>query len=875
VTPIRRQYLSIKESYLDAILLFRLGDFYETFDKDARIASQELEIVLTSRSMGKGLKVPMAGFPVHALDTYLTRLIHRGHKVAICEQTSDPNLSKGLVEREVVRFVTPGTVLEPSLLEQKVNNYLAAVVEEDGWAGLAYVDITTGEFATTQMRTGQLILELDRISPSEVLVPRKDIQLESREEIGHVVDWHEPGENPAYILTFVDPYHCELKITRSVLLAHYGVLSLESYGCSEMPLAVRAAGVIVGYVERTQKKGAPRLAALNTYSSEKFMVLDPQSRRNLELFQAGRWESNHLSLLSTLDLTCTAGGGRMLRRWLGQPLLELGQLNQRLDAVGFFYDDAMLRSKARDVLARVPDLERIMRRVLTGSVNPRELISLSLGVQAAELLLGILGGDGKVPFAWPMGKLIPLPEIVTLIDEAVAPEPTGDVGQGNVIRQGFSPELDKLRQESGNARRYIAGLEQKERLRTGIKNLKVGFNHVFGYYLEISNANLLQVPPDYIRRQTLRNGERYVLPELKEFELIVLSVRERTEKIEKELYRQICAEISKFAADIVRLSQTFAQIDVFVCFAEVAVLNGYVRPRLDRGDSIIIKEGRHPVVERVLDPGSYVPNDAYLSSDHAPILLVTGANMSGKSTFIRQVALITLMAQLGSFVPAAEATIGLVDRIFTRMGLQDDLTTGQSTFMVEMVETAAILNQATPKSLVILDEIGRGTSTYDGFSIARSVIEHLHNDARLGCRTLFATHYHELAELVDTLPGIRNFSVAVEEKHDGSVVFLHRIVPGAAVKSYGVHVAQLAGLPLSVVRRAKNILESLEGGRDLGFEPGVSLNGSEAQLSLLGSPQHLLLEYLISLDISNLTPLEAINKLYELQRNAQGIDDLK
>ena len=875
MTPIRRQYLSIKQSYPDAIVLFRLGDFYETFDDDAHLASRELEITLTSRSMGKGLKVPMAGVPAHALDSYLARLIQRGYRVAICEQISDPATSKGLVERDVVRLVTPGTVLESALLDQKANNYLAAVVEEESWAGLAYVDITTGEFATTQLEQAQLLLELERIAPAEVLVPRQVAGPGYTEEAPQRASRQAQGAVDAHHVTPVDPLTFELETAREALLAHYGILSLESFGCADLPLAVRAAGAIVDYLGRTQKAGRPQLAFLNTYSTATYMALDVQTRRNLELFQAGRWDSKQLSLRATLDFTRTPMGGRLLRRWLGQPLLDLETLDRRLDAVGYFHDDAFRRSSARDILAQIPDLERIMSRVLTGTVAPRDLTSLSKGIQAADRLSEQLGDGASGPVAWLRRQMVPVPQVVALIEQGIASEPVGDVGQGNVIREGFSPELDELKRASGDARRFIAGLEQKERERTGIKNLKVGYNQVFGYYIEVSKANLAQVPSDYVRRQTLANGERYVVPELKEYESLVLSARERIEEMERVLYRRVCGQVGESAVAIGHLAAATAQVDVSAGLAEVAVRNGYVRPRLDWGNAIAIKGGRHPVVERVLGAGSYVPNDAYLCSDDARVILVTGPNMAGKSTFIRQVALITLMAQVGSFVPASEATIGLVDRIFTRVGLQDDLTTGQSTFMVEMVETAAILNQATPRSLVILDEIGRGTSTYDGLSIARSVIEHLHNDPRLGCRTLFATHYHELTELARTLPGVRNFSVAVAEE-DGGVVFLHRIVPGGADKSYGVHVAQLAGLPRAVVNRAWEVLDDLEKRNGAERRPGGrrSRGGPAAQLPLF-SPAQPLLDEVLALDIPNLTPLEAINKLYELQEKARNSEEPK
>ena len=896
LTPVRRQYLKIKHAYPDALVLFRLGDFYETFDDDAHLASRELEITLTSRNMGKGLKIPMAGVPAHSLESYLARLIKKGHKVAICEQLTDPATSRGLVERDVVRVVTPGTVLESALLEQNSNNYLAAVVEDGPAVGLAYVDISTGEFAATQLPSERLLPELERIAPAEILVPAADslpswVGEENRAAaMGAAVmgtasvesktggDKRGPGSNDfpftPYPLTQLNPATFDLDLARACLLAQYEISSLESFGCENLPLAVRAAGAIVDYLGQTYKTVKPRLATLSVYSSGDYMVLDPQTRRNLELFQAGRWENRKLSLLSALDLTRTPMGGRLLRRWMGQPLLQLEELERRLDAVEHFFKDAFRRGDARTALTNVADLERVLSRVQSGTVAPRELIALKAGITASARLAATLEGEGVDQVAWLFRQLSPVPEVAALIDESIAPDPAGSLGEGNIIREGFSPELDELKIASRDARGFIAGLEARERERTGIRNLRVGYNQVFGYYIEVSKANLGQVPDDYIRRQTLANGERYIVPELKEYESLVLNARERIQEMERSLYRQVCSQIGNYAESISRLAAAIAALDVFSALAEVAAVRGYVRPRLNLDNAIIIKDGRHPVVEQTLGPGAYVPNDVQLSNEDARIIVLTGPNMAGKSTYIRQAAIIVLMAQIGSFVPAAEATIGLVDRIFTRVGLQDDLTTGQSTFMVEMVETAAILNQATPRSLVILDEIGRGTSTYDGLSIARSVIEHLHNDPRLGCKTLFATHYHELTELAHTLPGVRNFSVAVVEE-EGRVVFLHRIVAGGADRSYGVHVAQLAGLPRAVVNRAWEVLEELEGPGSNRKSPAKRSSKSElaARQMPLFQPDQPLTDAVLNLDIPNLTPLEAINKLYELQERARNPDD--
>ena len=884
VTPVRRQYLKIKHSYPDALVLFRMGDFYETFDDDAHLAARELEIALTSRRLGKSLKVPMAGIPAVALESYLARLIKKGHKVAICEQLSDPAASRGLVERDVVRVVTPGTVVETGLLEQKANNYLAAVVVDDAAAGLAYVDITTGEFAATQLAVARLLPELERIGPAEVLIAAADTPpawLGAGNGNGYGSgsgpggDAGESVDRSGYSLTRLNPATFDLDIARDALLSHYDIRSLEAFGCADLPLATRAAGAIVDYLGQTYKAAKPRLAALGVYSTAAYMTLDAQTRRNLELFAAGRWESRQFSLLSALDDTRTAMGGRLLRRWLGQPLLETGELEQRLDAVEHFFTDAFRRSDARSLLGNIADLERILGRVQAGTAIPRDLTALKGGLAAAEALAATLAGDDGAAaesVAWLARQLAPLPAAAALIEEAIAAEPTGIVGEGKVIREGFSPELDELKAAGRDARGFIAGLESRERQRTGIRNLRVGYNQIFGYYIEISKANLRQAPPDYIRRQTLTNGERFIVPELKEYESLVLHSQERIQELERSLFRQVCSQLGGYAEPIGRLAAGIAALDVFAALAEVAVRYDYVRPKLNGGDAISIKDGRHPVVERTLGAGAYVPNDLQIANGAARVIVLTGPNMAGKSTYIRQAAIIVLMAQIGSFVPAAAAEIGLVDRIFTRVGLQDDLTTGQSTFMVEMVETAAILNQATPRSLVVLDEIGRGTSTYDGLSIARAVIEHLHNDPRLGCKSLFATHYHELTELAQTLPGVRNYSVAVAEE-EGRVVFLHRIVPGGADRSYGVHVAQLAGLPRAVVSRAWEALAELEQGAASGRAGGKGRQSGQAAATAqmpLFQPEEPLRDAVLALDIPNLTPLEAINKLYELQEQARN-----
>ena len=862
-TPARRQYLRIKRQHEDEILLFRMGDFYETFDADARTLAREMEIALTSREMGKGQRVPLAGIPYHALETYLARLIKKGYKVAICEQTSDPATSRGLVDREVVRVVTPGTVIEDGILDKNVNNYLAAVVLEGEEAGLAHVDITTSEFATTQLPASQLSVELSRLAPSEVLAPEGPDDL--RVDRGTTV-------------TTLEPETFGLEWATEVLLSHFGVASLEPYGCDRLPLAVRAAGAIAEYLRSHQKAALAQLTSLYTYSTASYMVLDPQTRRNLELFEGGRWDDPTTSLLSVLDRTKTSMGGRLLRRWLGQPLLDLGQLGGRQEAVAWFHHSALRRGRIASLLESVSDVERLVNRVRGQTSGPRDLVALGKSLKVAPEVKAILREDDDVPqVEWLAKDIGDNGEIVGLIEKAINDDPPPTFADGGVIREGFSPDLDGLRSSSREAQEYIAALEVKERQRTGIKSLKVGYNRVFGYYIEVSKTNLERVPEEYIRRQTLVGGERFITPEMKEYESRVLSAQERIAELESTLFRRVCQQVGEAARPILATAQAIAQADVFCSFAEIAARNGYVRPEL-RDDGVLdIREGRHPVVERSLPAGSFVPNDTRLSNADEALIVLTGPNMSGKSTFIRQVALVTLMAQVGSFVPAESASIGLVDRIFTRVGLQDDLAVGQSTFMVEMVETAAILNHATSRSLVILDEIGRGTSTYDGLAIARAVAEYIHSHPRLGCKTLFATHYHELTQLADMLPRARNYNVAVSEEQ-GKVVFLRRIVPGGADRSYGVHVARLAGLPGAVVNRAWEVLKDLEDGASAHSrsEKGVSRGrvGSRGgapppqQLPLIGATSPAF-DSLLELDIASMTPLEAINKLYELQEQAK------
>jgi len=656
LAPIRQQYLRIKRKYPQAIVFFRLGDFYETFDDDAKVVSHELEIVLTSREMGKGNRIPLAGIPYHALDNYLARLINRGYKVAICEQVTKPGETKGLVEREVVRLVTPGTIVEPGLLDSKSNNYLVSLVLGDEMVGLAYVDITTSEFATTQLSLERAATELERLRPSEIIIA-KDLELSELSLTAPV--------------TRLDDYWFGLEVAQKTAFDHFGVATLDGYGCGHLFLATRAAGAIIHYLQETQKGVLGQITHLTTYSTDSFMALDEQTQRNLELFHGSYSRTTDGSLLSVIDITKTAMGGRLLRRWLGQPLLDIKELIKRQDAIGWFSSSTMVRHQTTSLLNGVADLERLINRVRGNIVTPRELVTLRHGLEAIPKLRECLGDDNTID--WLKNELKPCPQFAVLIAETIVDQPPASLNEGGVIRPGFSQDLDNLRLMSKNAKQYLANLERQERERTGIKSLKVGYNKVFGYYIEVSKTNLNQVPQDYIRKQTLVGGERYFTPELKEYESLILNAQERIAELESTLFRQICYQVGAASRDILAVANAIANVDAFSSLAEVAVRNSYIRPKLTTDKEINISEGRHPVVERSLVDASFVPNDIYLSNDDAQLIILTGPNMSGKSTYLRQIALIVLLAQIGSFVPATAATIGLVDRIFTRIGAREDI----------------------------------------------------------------------------------------------------------------------------------------------------------------------------------------------------------
>jgi DNA mismatch repair protein MutS len=846
ITPIRKQYLDIKRQYPDTILFFRLGDFYETFDQDAETTSRELDIVLTSRNIAKGVRIPMAGIPYHAVENYLSRLIEKGYHVAICDQVGEQPV-RGLVPRKVTRVVTPGTIVEPSLLPGDENNFLACTVIQDDRAGVAYVDITTGEFSTTEIKTSDIIsavrAELMRLHPAEIL--HAEANPFENGLPGHSTPW------PAWRF---EPARCQ-----QVLLDHFATASLEGFGLRGLPLAISAAGGIVQYLGETQSAALKLLTGLSTYQLNEFMTLDAATRRNLELTETIRDGAKTGALLGVLDHTITPMGARLVNQWLSKPLLDVGGIHQRQEGVAYFVSNGFARTELRAALKSIADLERLTQRIAGGTGQPRDLVAIRSTLQQLPDLKGLLP-EKEPALEEVIDKLYLCTKELSLLETALNEDPPATLKNVGVIQSGYSAELDGVIEKSRHAREWIANLESIERERTGIKSLKVGYNKVFGYYLEVTKTNTGMVPDEYIRKQTLVNAERYITPELKEYETLVLNAEERIHEIEGRLFHELCERLSGSSRRLLSTARMIAHLDVISSLAEAAALYKYIRPEVVSEDVLDIKGGRHPVVEHLMSAERFVPNDANFETGER-IRIITGPNMSGKSTFLRQVALIVLMAQLGSFVPADSARIGLVDRIFTRIGAQDEIYAGQSTFMVEMVEMANILNHATSRSLLILDEIGRGTSTYDGVSIAWAVVEYIHNHPSLRAKTLFATHYHELTQLSDLLPGVRNYNVAVSEA-ENKVIFLHKIVPGGADQSYGIHVGQLAGLPGPVVQRASEILQQLESssGKAVRIDPQVP-----QQLALFPETNPLLAD-LDQLDINILSPIEAINKLYEWKR---------
>jgi DNA mismatch repair protein MutS len=868
VTPARRQYLDIKSQYPDCILFFRMGDFYEMFDQDAEIAARELDITLTSRKFQqKGGEIPMAGVPHHAVDGYIHQLIEKGYHVAVCDQLSEAT-GRGIVDRDVTRVITPGTLTEPELLDGNKPNYLMGIVpigDAGGgtWAraGIAFVDISTGQFEASEFNgdnVGVMVLEeLARLTPREIIMPET---------------WVERGVTlpEGMHLTSVQDWTAEYSGAEQLLKEHFAVSTLDGYGLVNMPAAICAAGAILQYLRVTQKNSLAQLSHIRSYSTASFMVLDQFTRRNLELTQTLRSGKTRGSVLGVLDHTATAMGARLLRTWMLQPLLDLNRLNARLDAVEALTQDEALRLELRENLKHVADIERLVNRLLIGKAGPRDLIGLRDSLSVIPNILNLIGGISELEAL--VERLDPCDEVFQVICEAITEEPPATLNNTGIIRPEFSEELSKILHATQDARDWIKNLEPTERRRTGIPTIKVGFNKVFGYYIEVTKAQSNKVPDDYIRKQTLVNAERYITPDLKEYETLVLNAEEEILDTERRIFQQVCDELHTHGNELLRTARSLAHLDVFLSLASVAIAEGYTRPILRDDTTMDITSGRHPVVEKLLEDSTrYVPNDTYMNGN-SRVHIITGPNMSGKSTYIRQVAIITLMAQIGSFVPADEAEIGMVDRIFARIGAQDEIHAGQSTFMVEMVETARLLSGSSERSLLILDEIGRGTSTYDGLAIARAVIEYIHNHPRLNCRTLFATHYHELTELPNILPRTENHNVAVAERGE-DIVFLHKVIPGGADQSYGIHVAQLAGIPRAVIERARELLAQLEAeSSDFKLQKVAKPRDEQpSQLSFFSPKQeNPALEVLKNIEVDNLSPLEALTKLYELKRMAGG-----
>ena len=860
-TPMMRQYRAMKSQHEDAILLFRMGDFFEMFFEDAVTASRVLGLTLTSRSKGDNA-VPMAGVPHHAADGYIRRLIQAGYRVAICDQVQDPREAKGLVERDVTRIVTPGTLTEESLLEAKASNYLAALCPRGDVIGLAWADLSTGEFRVEDVPEEKGLDELVRLGPSEVLVAQSLVDAEGplvrglRHELDVMVspraDWVFNRET-----------------AERTLLEHFGVRTLEGFGCADLGPALSAAGAVLSYLHETQRTSLAHLRRLRPVRAGDRVVLDRATRLSLELARTMRDGRRDGTLLWTLDRTLTPMGGRRLSDWVHAPLCDRDLIATRHDAVEELFNDHALREALREALRDVYDIERLATRVSTGRANPRDLMALRNSLEQVPRLKDALAGAGSEALCRLDARVDAVEEARASIAAALCNDPPLQVREGGIFRDGFSSELDELRAIQRDGRGWIARFQAAEGERTGLSNLRVGFNRVFGYYIELSRSQADQAPPEYVRKQTLKNAERYITPQLKEYETRVLTADERAKALEYDLYLQLRDEVAEHTGRFQATAEAMAELDALAALADVAVERGYTRPVIDDSRDLHIEDGRHPVLELTLDE-PFVPNDIHLDDD-GRVMVITGPNMAGKSTYIRQVALIALMAQMGSFVPAKSARLGLVDRIFTRVGAADELSRGQSTFMVEMVETANILNNATDRSLLILDEVGRGTSTFDGVSIAWAVSEfifqHLHS------RTLFATHYHELTELAQLFPGIRNYNVAVREWRD-EIVFLRKIIEGGADKSYGLHVARLAGIPPNVVERAREILANLEAmaltdDDKPRFAPPKRKQSQRVQLRIFTDTTDRVVDHLRRLDISNMTPLDALNTLEGLKRELE------
>ena len=876
-SPMMQHYLQTKEEYPDCILFYRLGDFYEMFFEDAKIVSRELELTLTGKSCGQEERAPMCGVPFHAYESYMNRLVAKGYKVAICEQMEDPKQAKGMVRREVIRVVTPGTNINEQALDEGKNNYIMCIVSLSDQFGVATADITTGDFFVTEVDSKRRLLdEIYKFSPTEV-VCNEALFMSG-------LDIDDLKNRVGIVLYSLENWYFDDSLCENTLKEHFRVNSLEGLGLADLECGMIASGSLLKYLYETQKNSLEQISAIHPYTTGKFMVLDSSTRRNLELVETLREKAKRGSLLWVLDKTKTAMGARMLRSFVEQPLIEKEEIEGRLDAIEELMQRAIDREELREYLNPVYDLERLLTRITYQSANPRDLTAFKSSIGMIPHIRGILLELQSKEIQGICEDMDTLEDLYTLIDAAIEEEPPITVREGGIIKDGYHEEIDRLREAKSQGKNWLAELEAKEREKTGIKNLKIKFNKVFGYYLEVTNSFKDLVPDYYTRKQTLTNAERYITPELKEMEDMILGAEDKLVQLEYELFRELREQIAKNVVRIQKTAKALAKIDVFASLALISEQNHYCRPSLNQNGRIDIKNGRHPVVEKMINNDMFIANDTYLDNQKNRISVITGPNMAGKSTYMRQTALIVLMAQIGCFVPAETADIGIVDRIFTRVGASDDLASGQSTFMVEMTEVANILRNATGNSLLILDEIGRGTSTFDGLSIAWAVVEHISNPKLLGAKTLFATHYHELTELEGKLDNVNNYCIAVKEKGD-DIVFLRKIVKGGADKSYGIQVAKLAGVPDSVIERSKEIAEELGRHDIVDFTEILSNKKNSAtkkkkehldevdltQMSLFDAVNdNDIIEELKEIDVGNLTPIEALNKLYELQNKIQN-----
>jgi DNA mismatch repair protein MutS len=862
-TPMMEQYLKIKAEYQDTILLYRMGDFYETFFDDAKTISKELGIALTKRAHGKSADVPLAGFPYHALDNYLYKLVQAGHRVAICEQVENPKLAKGVVKREVIEVVTPGATLSEKLLDHKSNNFLAALAFSEKNIGLALSDISTGEFYAAEIKTEELVEQMFAFQPKEILVSASQ-----SDDLSTFITGHLPA-----IITKRDDWMFNYDYAHDLLLNQFQSHSLKGFGVDQLPAAICAAGAIINYLQENYKSSLEHIRKLQVINLSEFMILDEATRRNLEIKDPLRENRDGRTLMEVIDVTQTAMGGRLLRKWINQPLRIAKEINRRLDLVEELYLRRDIQDDLQTILKNCPDMERLIGKVATARANGRDLIFLKNSLSIIPQLKKRITESNLPGLKKTVSQLHELGKIIMLIEKAIVDDPPLTLSDGGVIKRGYSEELDQIYDIAHHGKEWLISQQEQERNRTGISTLKINYNKVFGYYIEITKANLDKIPAEYIRKQTLVNAERYITPELKEMEEKILSAEDKMNSLEYNLFIKIRETVSAETEKIQMNSNLIAFLDCICSYAVVAVENDYVRPGISAETILHIKKSRHPVVEKFMQPGEeFVPNDVSLNPNDEQIWIITGPNMAGKSTFLRQVGLIVFMAQIGSFVPAEEAQIGLVDRIFTRVGASDNLARGESTFLVEMNETANILNNATDHSLVLLDEIGRGTSTFDGLSIAWAVSEYLHNEKTIQAKTLFATHYHELTELAILYPKIKNYNVTVEE-WDNKIIFLRKIIPGGTDNSYGIHVAQMAGLPRTVIERAREILTNLEA-NELSPNRMPKLAKRHAgrevdkkQVSLFSGSEISPLETeLKSIDLNKLTPLDALIKLNELKK---------